>query len=310
MADFTTGMTSIADVDDSIILEYDQQFLIANAQEQIMDQFVNYKKDIGAKSIDLPRYDQLALVTSALTDKEDPASTALVDSKVTLTPAEYGNVVTTTRLANLQTGGTADRAAARMVGINAGRSQDKLALLAADASTNTLFPGAVASEGALVATDVADSDLLNRAYNKLARESVAGAIGGDYIMVAHDDVIHDLREASAAGTWLDVNKYAVPGEVLRNEIGMYRGFRVVRNNHATLTPDGGSTTVDSYRSYFMGFNALGKAVSQEVELRMTGPYDKLNRFVNMGWFGCFQYKIVEQQALWVGITASSVGANT
>lgn len=309
MADFTTGMTSIANVDDSIVQEFDQQFLIANAQEQIMDQFASYKKSIGAKSIDLPKYEQLSLATTALTDKEDPASEALVDSKVTLTPAEYGNVVTTTKIANVQTGGTSDRAAARLVGINAGRTQDKLAILSLDASTNVLYPGAVASEAALVAGDIAAAELLNRAYNKLARSSVGGLVGGDYVAVMHDDVIHDLRESSAAGSWLDVNKYAMPGEVLKNELGMYRGFRIVRDNHSTLTADAGAGTVDSYRSYFMGFNAFGKAVSQEVELKLTGPFDKLARFLNMGWVGCFQYKIVEQDALWMGVTSSSVGAN-
>ncbi|GAF98061.1 unnamed protein product, partial [marine sediment metagenome] len=284
-------------------------FLIANAQEQIMDQFASYQKSIGAKSIDLPKYEQLALATTPLTDKEDPASEALVDSKVTLTPAEYGNVVTTTKLANVQTGGTSDRAAARLVGINAGRTQDKLAILSLDASSNELYPGAVASEGALVAGDIMASELLNRAYNKLARASVSGLIGGDYVAVMHDDVIHDLRETSAAGSWLDVNKYAMPGEVLKNELGMYRGFRIVRDNHSTLTADAGAAAVDSYRSYFMGFNAFGKAVSQEPTLKLTGPFDKLARFINMGWTGCFQYKIVESDALYVGVSASSVGVN-
>ena len=309
MADFTTVMTSVANVDDSIILEFDQQFIIANAQEQIMDQFVSYKKSIGAKSIELPRYAQLALATTPLTDKEDPVSEALVDTSVILTPAEHGNVVTTTKLANVQTGGTSDRAAARLVGINSGRTQDKLAILAMDASSNELFPGAVATEAALVAGDIAADELLNRAYNKLARRSVAGVVGGDFVMVAHDDVIHDIRASSAAGSWLDVNKYALPGEVLKNELGMYRGFRIVRDNHATIGVDAGAGTVDSYRSYFMGFNALGKAESQTAQLKMTGPFDKLARFINLGWVGCLQYLIVEQDALEVGVTASSVGAN-
>ncbi len=309
MADFTTVMTSVADVDDSIIQEFDQQFIIATAQQQIMDQFVSYKKEIGAKSIELPKYENLALATTPLTDKEDPASEALIDSKVVLIPAEYGKVVTTTKLANVQTGGTSDRAASRLVGINAGRTQDKLAILAMDASTNSLFPGSVVAENALVAGDIMASELMNRAYNKLARRSVPGVVGSDFVMVAHDDVIHDLRESSAAGSWLDVNKYALPGEVLKNELGMFRGFRVVRDNLATIGTDAGAGTVDSYRSYFMGFNALGKAVSQEAQLKMTGPFDKLARFLNVGWVGCLKYLIIDQDALEVGISSSSVGSN-
>jgi len=308
MADFTTVMTDSAAVDDSIILEYDQQFLVANEQEHVVDQFVSYKRQIGAKTIELPRYDQLALATTPLTEKEDPASEALVDTKISITPVEYGNVVTTTKLASLQTGGTADLAAARLVGGNAGRTTDKLGLLAMDASSNTATPTGGA-EATLVAGDIMTSTFMNSIYNKLARASVAGVADGDYVMIAHDDVIHDIRDAASAGTWIDVNKYALPGAVLRNEIGMYRGFRIVRDNHATLTVDGGATTVDTYRSYFMGMNALGKVVSRDAGLVLSGPFDKLGRFVNVGWLGCLKYQIVEQQALWLGITSSSVGAN-
>lgn len=311
MADFTTVMTDTAALDDSLVQEFESQFLVANAQEQVMEAYVSYRRDIGAKAIEIPRYDQLALATSALTEKEDPASEALVDSKVTVQPLEYGNVVTTTKLANLQTGGKADLAAARLVGINAGRTQDKLALLALDASSNVLFGNGAASEGALVATDVLTSSDMNKVYNKLSRESVPGLpqAAGDYIAVMHDDVLFDIRDGSGAGSWIDVHKYALPGEVLKNEVGMYRGFRVIRDNHATINVDGGAATVDSYTSYFLGFNALGKAVGQDVQMRMTGPFDKLGRFLNLGWLGCFKYQIIESQACYLVKSASSVGAN-
>ena len=310
MAEFTTVMTGTAEVDDSIIEEFEQQFLVAYAQEQVMEPFVSYKRDIGAKSIDIPKYNQLALATTPLVEKEDPASEALVDSKVNLQPLEYGNVVTTTKLANLQTGGKADRAAARMVGINMGRTQDKLALLAADASTNIIYGGNATSTITIDATDVMAAATMNAAYNKLARASVPGLANGDYIAIMHDDVIHDIRDGSGAGTWQDVHKYALPDSVLRNEVGMFRGFRVIRDNHATVSVDAGAGgTVDVYKSYFMGFNALGKAVGQEPGMVISGPFDKLQRFVNMGWLGCFKYGIIEPDALWIVESASSVGAN-
>lgn len=306
---FTTNLSGTTEVDDSIILEYDQQFIIASEQEQIMDQFVSYKRQIGAKSIDFTKYAQLALATTALTETDDVTSEAMVDSKVTLTPAEYGNVVTRTNLASLQTGGKVDLAASRLVGMNAGRTQDKLAILAGSASTNVELPAGVASEAALVAGDVMDSTLLNTMYNKLARSSVQPLSDGMYVAVLHDDVIHDLRVASAAGSWLDINKYSNPEEILRNEVGQMGGFKIVRNNHCVIGADAGAGAVDSYESLFLGFNALGKADSQPVHMVATGPFDKLNRFVNIGWLGTFQYKIVDQDAIYKSLTASSVGAN-
>ncbi len=308
MADFTTVMTSSAEVDDSIILEYDRQFIVAQADEGVMDQFVSYRSEINAKSIEFPKYDQLPLKTTPLLEKEDPASDALVDNQIILTPAEHGGVVTTTKLANLQTGGRADLAASRLTGISAQRTLDKLAVLAAEASSNELTPTGGA-ENTLLATDVMTAQFLNKLYNKLARQKIAPLSGGMYVAVMHDDVAHDLRNSVGSGSWVDVSKYSRPEEVFRNEVGMLGGFRIVVDNNITINTDAGSTTVDTYHTLCMGFNALGKAESSPLMQKITGPYDKLARFVNIGWHWCGQYGIVDQDALYLGTTASSVGAN-
>lgn len=306
---FTLNLTGSAEVDDSIKLEYDTEFRLAYEEQGVAAQFATLKREIGSKSIDLPRYQHLTLATTPLQEKEDLTSEALVDDKITITPAEYGNVVTTTKLANLQTGGMVDRAAARLVGINSGRSQNKLALIAMDASTNKFIVGGYGSIASITASDIMSGTVMGSIFNKLARKNVPGLVGGDFVMIAHDDVIHDIREGSGANSWIDAHKYAMPEALLRNEVGMYKGFRVIRDNLSTISADAGAGAVDVYNSYFVGFNAYGLAESSPIEMRATGPFDKLSRFVNMGWHGCFNFKIVEQDALWVTQSASSVGAN-
>lgn len=307
---FTTNMTGTAQVDDSIVLEFDQQFIIAAEQMQVMDQFISYRRNIGAKSIEFPKYDQLALATTALDEDDDVVSEALVDSQIILTPAEYGNVVTKTKLASLQTGGKCDLAAARLVGMNMGRTQDKLAVLALEASANS-FTVTGGAEATLVATDVMTTTFLNTLYNKLARQSIMPLGGADtYVAIMHDDVIHDLRNSAGAGSWQDIKKYTSADEILKNQVGELGGFRIVRDNHITVNTDAGSGTVDTYKTIVMGFNALGKAVSEEPHGVLSGPFDKLARFVNVGWTGVFQYGLIDTDAVQVGITASSVGANT
>lgn len=305
---FTVNLSGTAQVDDSIRKEFDAEFRVALAEQGSASQFATIRRDFEAESISLPKYEQLSLATTPLTEDEDPNSEALQDSKVLVTPKEYGNVVTTTKLANLQTGGMADRAAARMVGINAGRTDNKLAIEAMDLSTNVIFASGT-DRVSTVAGDVMTGSLMGKAYNKLARANALGVANGDFVMIAHDDVIHDIREQAGANSWIDAHKYALPEQLLRNEVGMYKGFRVIRDNLATIIADGGAGGVDIYKSYFVGFNALGVGVSHPIEMRATGPYDKLNRFVNMGWYGCMEYKIVEDQALWVIESASSVGDN-
>jgi N4-gp56 family major capsid protein len=315
MADFTLNLSGTAEVDDSIREEYDTEFRLAFAEEGVVSQFSTLKRDIGAKSISLPKYEQLQLATTALNEREDVTSEAMQDSAVVITPVEYGNVVTTTLLANLQTGGMADRAAARLVGINAGRTRNKLAILALDAGTQIIRVGGGAADNEIAVTDTMDGATMGLGYNKLARQNVPGLQGGDYFMVAHDDVIHDIREQSGANSWIDAHKYALPEALLRNEVGMYKGFRVIRDNFSTIIADagdgaGGAGTIDVYNSYCLGFNALGEAVSKDISMVATGPFDKLARFVNMGWHGTFKYEIIEDQALVILKSASSVGNNS
>jgi len=297
---FTTNLTGTVQIDDSIREEYDVEFRLALAEQGVGAEMATVKKEFGAKSIQMPKYDQLELATTPLTETEDVVSEALNDTSVLLTPQEYGKVVTTTKLANIQSGGMVDRAAARLVGINAGRTRNRLALMAMDSSSNVLFGGDATDEASIDPTDILDGTLMGKVYNKLNRENAMGVANGSFVMIAHDDVIHDIRESS---DWQDAHRYAMPQELLRNEVGMYKGFRVIRDNLSTIADNG---TAKVYSSYFVGFNALGEAISNPISMVATGPFDKLNRFVNMGHYGIYTFGIVEQKALWIAKTASSV----
>ena len=304
---FTTNMTGTTALDDSILTAFDAGFILENAQADVMSQFAATASfDIAAGSYQLPRYSQLTVVTTPLTQDEDVASEAMADTKVVFTPAEYGKVVTRTNLASLQTGGKVDLAAAKLVGINVGRTMNKLACLALDASTNKRIVDGVA-EGSLAATNVIDRDEVNRAYNRLARKSVP-MVGDRYVAIAHEDVLFEVRNDVTAGGWVDVNKYSKALKVLNNEVGDFGGFRWIRNNDATFADQSGAGTVDMYNSYFIGFNALGKAASLDPTIVFTST-DKLNRFVNVGWKAALEFKIVESDAVQIVQSASSVGAN-
>lgn len=309
MADFTANMTSVGELDNSIFTEMDASFLIASNSIGTVDQFCTIKREIGAKAIEFPKYALMADATTPLTDKADVASVALSDSQILLTPAEYGNVITTTRLVTAQSGGKADVAAARLAGLNMQSTLNKLAINVLEAGANKIFPGTVASEAELVAGSVMSVTFLNRLYNKLSRAGVAPLVGDMYVAIMSPDQVHDLRISTGAGSWQDINKYAKPEEVLKGEIGALAGFRVVVDSQVSINADAGASAVDSYHCLAMGENALGKAVSKNPELILTPGGDKLNRFTNVGWYGILNYGLVDTDALWVGTTSSSVGNN-
>lgn len=309
MAEFVTVETGTADLDDSIISLFSSEFWFANQEQTSIDQFATRREDINAKSIQITKYDHLAAATTPLTETVDPDSTVMVDSAVTLTPLEYGQVVTTTQLVNLQSGGKADTAAAGVVGVNSALTQNVLATQVMEAGGNVITVDGGA-ENALTATDIMTATFLNQLYNKLARGNVPKFAGDMYVALLHDDQIHDLRAATAAGSWQDVSKYQSSQDVFSNEVGALGGFRIVRNNNATVNTDAGSGTVDTYHALCLGANALGKATSQNLTMVIKPAGDKLNRFMDIGWKGTFVYGLIDTDNLWVGTSASSVGANT
>lgn len=305
---YITNITTTTDIPDSVKQAYDSQFIMSSTQENVLEQFAIIKDVVGAEAITIDKVDNLTVSIGALDEDEEAASSKLSTSKIVITPAEHGKVISRTNLANIITGGLVDLAATRNIAIHYGRYMDTLAIQALDASSNAYIVGGTA-EGSVAGTDVASLGFLNYFYNKLARASVP-TIDGSYVMVAHEDVIADLRVATTAGSWQDVVKYTSPGEALRNEVGMYGGFRIIRDNNCTYADQSGAGTVDIYNSYFFGANALAKGISQPVSFNIKPAGDALNRFVTFGWYEVCAYKILDTDAVWKGRSASSVGQNS
>lgn len=302
-----TNMSGSTELDNSAVLAFEAAFMVASGQDNVMDQLAQYNTVIGAKSIEMTKYARLAKALTPLGEYDDAGRATMADMQILFTPAEYGQAVTTTKLSSLQSGGKVDLAAAQVVGINAGSTTNQLAVNALNASTNVIFAG-TGTEAAVAAVDVMSPTFLNRMYNQLSRRNIL-KIDGMYVAVLHDDQIHDLRNGTGAGSWQDITKYTDGVTPLRNEIGMLAGFRIVSNNDIVFADQSGAGTVDVYRGLFLGANALGKAESQPLRLTLTGPFDALGRFVNIGWHWVGTYGIVDTDAVFVGGTSSSVGAN-
>lgn len=304
MADFVTNLTGSAEVEASKIKELSKQLTITAHSLGIADQFATIKEEIDAESISFDIYDTLAVNTTPLSEREDVGRQKLTVGKVTLAPAEHGDVVTTTKLASLQTGGKTDLAAPRLVGINMMQVQNKLACLALDAATNVIFANGKANADAILAADVYTDVEAGYVFNRLSRESIPGLPQADnkYVILAHDDVIEDMKKTQY---WKDATTYATPEAQLLNEVGMFKGQRVVRENFVTIAPNAGAVKV--YNTYHIGFNAFGKAISKDPQGMITGPFDALGRFTNVGWYGVVKYGVVDNKAVWVVKSASSVG---
>jgi len=271
MTAFTLNLSTTANVDDSIVQAYAKNVLLTAGQAYILEPLVQTKFEVGAKSIQFPKYSLLGLADTPLTETDDPASEALVDTKIVLTPKEYGKAVTKTNLASLQTGGLIDLAASTLVGKNMGQTRDKLIVNALLGSTNTTGTGTFSGAA------------LDGQYSKLATKSIMPAADDLYVAVMSEHNVAILRNESG---FIDVQKYGDSTAVLKNEIGTYKGHRIVRHQ---FVPDNKVISV--------GWNALGCGISQAPGMVLTGPFDKLARFVNVGWYGVFDYDLIDVDAI-------------
>ena len=227
------------------------------------------------------------------------------DSKVTITPEEYGNVIVQTTLVKLQSGGMAELAAFKLAGINMRESVEYKMILIGEAGSNELIV-TQAAEGSLTASDILTAAYVKRAYNKLDR----AGIPKPYWAYAHSDVLFDLQTETGDNSWINIKQYQNPDEVVNNEIGMFGGFRWINGSLATINANAGNSNVDTYHTQFFGDNAFGYCESLTPSPRVVPPSDNLGRFTNIGWLGVYEFGLVDTNAHWIVTSASTVGANT
>jgi N4-gp56 family major capsid protein len=306
MGDFKTGMSGVAVLDAHLVVMYEKMFLIEKENLAAgLDSLVTLKLNSLAKTETFPKYSGLAVATTPLTDKEDPNATAMVDAPVTLTSLEYGITVCRTKLANLQSGGVPDIAIPRVVAKNMRETLETLMIQVGEAGSNELTVNAT-NEATTAAGDVLTATWVKKARNKLAR---AGA-PKPWSCVIHPDVLHDLLVETNSYGWTLVNAYGASDvRVFTSTIPEFAGFTFYESPLVTINTDVGAGNVDTYHTQFFGQNAFGKFVVEEPHMVISGPFDSLQRFLNIGWTGIFVYGLVDTDYHWIVTSSSSVGSN-
>jgi N4-gp56 family major capsid protein len=114
----------------------------------------------------------------------------------------------------------------------ASETTDLLIRKSLDAITDSQLNASVAaSEGATTTSNIMTADIFSTAHTTLTRNDAPYKTGlNNYVALVHADVAHDIKKGSASGEFQDVMRYASPGQILNNEIGQFRGFRVVISN--------------------------------------------------------------------------------
>lgn len=211
--------------------------------------------------------------------------------------------------------------AAERVGINAALTVDLYianALHAGAAAGRVLFSGVAASRAVLAATDVLSAADIRRAVTILKAANVPPFSDGMYRAFVNPLVVHDLSAQTAAGTWLDVARYASPDSILNGEIGRFAGARFIETNVGTLVEtDGGAGNVDAFSTFVCGPGAFAFGDLQSIRAYMVAPggdhNDPAAQRALVAWKAMFGAKLLTNTGSglrYVRIeSASSVGAN-
>jgi N4-gp56 family major capsid protein len=93
------------------------------------------------------------------------------------------------------------------------------------------------------------------AADSALQAKAAPQFDGYYLGFFHTNVVYDLRTENNTGSFIDVNKYKRPEEILKGEVGTLGGIRVISCPYIQTYVNTEATPIVIYPSYFIGTGA-------------------------------------------------------
>ena len=184
--------------------------------------------DAGINSLTFISVPDIAINTTTLTEGAAPTPKALSITTVSVTPAQYGDLVAITDLARQFSPFAISEVASERVTRQARESIDKVARDIVAAGGTAFYADAVANRAALGASNKLDSADLRRLRATMYKNKIPPFGDGYYRIMISAEQGFDLRnDGTTNGNWVDVNKYTTPETILRGELGRMEGFRIM-----------------------------------------------------------------------------------
>jgi N4-gp56 family major capsid protein len=260
----------------------------------------------------------IAPQTTPLSETVEPTPGNIADTTKSITLAEYGHAVKPTKKVKVTSFLGMDLIATQEITANMEESVDIVARDVLVAGSNALFAGDATSRLTLdlgTTDDILTGNNIRRARAYLAGLNTPPPPGSTmYVSFIHPDVNYDLQSETGQQAWSAPHVYADPSAIYTGEIGALSGVRFVENANAKIWANAGSGSpgglLDVYATIFVGRQALGEAVGVPQHVIIAGPFDDLQRFVSIGWYGLLGYGRIRENSLLRYESLSSIGANT
>jgi N4-gp56 family major capsid protein len=277
------------------------------------EQFAVKKTELGVQpglTINFMRYNNLG-AASQLVEGVRMQTNALSASQYQITVAEHGYAVAVSELLLNASFDDVMASASRLLGRNMalyldGSARDTILTASSvlfgyeNPQTNTAnsynpyADGTAASNRAGLTGDFFFSTAVTKdAQETLATKNVP-RLGETYVSFVHP---HQSRRLRDDPEWIEVTKYAAPGNLMLGEIGRINDCVFIETTQVKKVQTG----PDVYQSIFLGDNAFGHAISLPVELRDGGILD-FGREHALAWYSIWGFGLITDNAVVVAET--------
>lgn len=286
------NLTSTSGLNDASAIFYDRKLLTRLMFNLFLQESAEKRtlpKGNGTQ-IQFLRPTNLAAITSSLTEGTNPNGQAWASTKILATPVQYGGYIAYSDRLVLEAYDNITEAMHDVLGYQAGLSMDTIARIALAGNVTTQFTGTATMEtDVAVATAAVD---FRKAAKALKTLGVLPFEDNCFRAVIHPATSADLQADSAAGGWLDVNKYMSMADehrkVLVGEVGKLVGCRFQESQN--IATGVGAASAVTYHSFVFGKEGFGavdvanqgiqKIVHQPGD---SGVADPLNLNGTIGW---------------------------
>ena len=249
------SLTTTSSISNLVQAAYDQYVRMALRSIPVMRSLADVKpvqQAMPGSSVVFSIYSDLAQATSTLTESADVSSIALGNpSQVTVTLAEYGSAVSTTKKLNLTSFNDVDAALADIIAYNAADSIDNVVGQVLCAGTQVIYANGpsgtvpTASSAVLPVDTITTADIRN-AVVTLRTNKALPRIGELYAAYLHPRQSADLRAESGTGGFQELTKYVERTPFTAGAVGVLEGAFVVETprvlNGLKLAAGIGTTT--------------------------------------------------------------------
>jgi N4-gp56 family major capsid protein len=287
------------------------------------EQFAVKKTELGVQpglTINFMRYNNLG-DASQLVEGTRMETRALSASQFSITVAEHGYAVAVSELLLNASFDDVMASASRLLGRNMALYLDKSARDTIALGTSVIYgynppastTGAFGqyndgtagtTRASLTGTFYLSPGVVKDAVETLSTKNVP-RLGETYVALIHP---HQSRWLRNFPEFIEVTKYAAPGNFMLGEIGRLNDVvfiettqcRRVTNGagtgYTTDTGDTGNGNRDRYTAYFLGDNAFGHAISLPVELRDGGVLD-FGREHALAWYAIWGFGKITDESI-------------